>query len=308
MKLVTDHEISLAFPWVPQFRVILRDVCPKPFDGSHILVGSDYSGSHHNSDYLVYGFLLADADKSPEWPRLRAEVRERYLPDGRRMSFKRLNDSLRWRALSPFLDVANAFSGICAVVVVHKDLERMSTGQRTIDVWRGLHGTEGKWRGAAFETMARIVHLYCLFIAAVSKPFQHVTWITDQDEIVANDDRLTDVMALASKMIGLYVSYPLGEFAMNSTQVDGGDRSFEDFVAIPDLVAGSFAEIITVWSRQPGWRDDDEMCLEPDLLTKKSNLISAWFCHPSQSLKRCVILVDRFDETRFRVQRINVYR
>jgi hypothetical protein len=272
------------------------------------LVASDYSGAHRNSDYLVYAFLVADADASRGWPPIRTAVRAEYLPDGRRMSFKQLNDAQRQRALVPFLDAANSLSGVCAAVVIHKDLERMSTGRNSLEVWRSLHGIMGNWSPRAFEAMARVVHFYCLFIAGFSKPFQHVTWITDQDEIVANDDRLTDVMHLASKMVGLYVNHPLGEFAMNSTEIDSGDRAFEDFVAIPDLVAGTFAELVTLWSREPGWRNGGDLYLAADRLTTKANVISAWFCSASSNLKRSVILIDRYDDQSYVVQQMDVCR
>ena len=130
---LTDLDIKLAFPWVLRFRAILHEIHPQPFDGSHMLVGSDYSGSHRNSDYFVYAFLLADADKSSNWTHLRKTVRDHHLSDGRRMSFKRLNDGQRWRALVPFLEAADALSGVCAVVIVHKDLERMSTSPQNTD-------------------------------------------------------------------------------------------------------------------------------------------------------------------------------
>jgi len=305
---VSDSDIARAFPWVPRFRSVLSEVQPQPFPGPHILVGSDYSGFHSNSDYLVYAFLLVDADGSPEWPRLRKEVRDCYLSDGRRMSFKNMNDGQRRRALVPFLHVADAFSGICCAVVVHKELSLMSSSPNSLNLWRTLHGLEGKWDVSAFEMMARIVHFYCLLVSAVSKPFQNVTWITDQDEIVANDDRLTDVMMLASRMIGSYMSHTLGEFAMNSTGVDTGDRGFEDFVAIPDLVAGALSEIVTVWSQEPSWgsRQEGTLLFLPDGLTKKSNLITSWFSCHSSSLKRCAILIDRADEHNFLVQQLDL--
>ena len=137
----------------------------------------------------------------------------------------------------------------------------MSTRSQSVDVWRELHGLEGRWVIPGFENMVRIVHFVCLLLGAASRPNQHVTWITDEDEIVANDDRLTDVMNLMASMSGLYVDHPLGEFAMNSTQVDSGDRAFEDFVAGPDLVAGAFADIVTAWARQPEWRTGGDLSL-----------------------------------------------
>lgn len=302
----TNDDLRLAFPWSARFLSILRGILPKPFTGSHIMVGSDYSGEHRRSDYRVYSFLLVDADHSPNYPELRRQLRAELLPDSRRMSYKNLNDRIRQKALIPFLNIADAFTGLCCAIVVHKGLERMSTSPNSLSLWQQLHGLEARWGLPAFEAMARIAHFYCLLISVASSPHQHVTWITDQDEIVANDDRLTDVMNFVAKMSGLYVDHPLGEFAMNSTQVDTGDRAFEDFVAVPDLVAGAFADIVTVWSQQPDWRNGGDITLVPEAIPAKANVISTWFCSESANLKRCTVLVDRFDEHRFVVQNLDL--
>lgn len=305
---LNNDDLRLAFPWSPRFISILRGVLPAPFTSSHIMVGSDYSGIHRRSDYRVYSFLIADTDNSPDYPELRRQLRAELLRDGRRMSYKKLNDRIRQKALFPFLKTADSFTGLCCAIVVHKGLERMSTSPNSLNLWQKLHGLEARWGRLAFEAMARISHFYCLLLSVVSSPHQHVTWITDQDEIIANDDRLTDVMNFVAKMSGLYIEHQLGEFAMNSTQVDIGDREFEDFVAIPDLVAGAFADIVTVWSQQPGWRDGGDLTLKPDAIPAKANVISAWFCSESPKLRRCTVLIDKFDKHRFVVQNLDLTR
>ncbi len=105
---------------------------------------------------------------------------------------------------------------------------------------------------------------------------------------------------------GAYIDHPLGEFAMNSTQIDTGDRAFEDFVSVPDLVAGAFADIVTTWSQQPDWHDGGDLTLASDDIPAKANVISTWFCSKSVNLKRCAILVDKFDEQRFVVQNLDL--
>ena len=224
------------------------------------------------------------------------------------MSFKFLNDAQRRRALLPFLNAANLFDGACVVVVVHKDLKRMSTSPSSVEIWKSIRGLKGNWRPSAFEAMARVAHFFSLLVAEFSRPHQHVTWITDEDDIVANDDRLTDIMDLAASMAGLYADHPLGEFAMNSTQVDEEERYFEDFVAIPDLVAGAFAEVVNVWSRDPRWYEGGDLFLMPDKLTRKANIVSTWFCDASPALKRAVVLVDRHDDKRFLVEHMDIVK
>lgn len=62
----------------------------------------------------------------------------------------------------------------------------------------------------------------------------HISWVTDNDSIVANDERLDDTHRFATRLSGLGVPHRLGEFMMNTVSIDTEDRGFEDFVAIPD--------------------------------------------------------------------------
>lgn len=303
---MTPQDRNAAFPWSRKCLQVLRTVLPKPLAGKHLMFGSDYSGDHRRSDYRVYGFLVADADNSLAYPQSRRAVRERYLSDGRRMSYKRLGDGVRQKALLPFLHAADTLDGLCCVFIIHKALERISTSQRSLSIWQDLYGLRGRWGKPAFEAMARISHFFCLLLGVASKPHQHITWISDQDEIAANNDRLDDVHQFAARIAGLYMDHPLGEFAMNTTAVDTGDCAFEDFVAVPDLIAGAFADIVTIWSKQPAWPNGGDLALAPDDSPAKANAISTWFCAQSPSLRRCAILIDRFDEDRFVVQHLDV--
>ena len=115
-----DGELTEAWPWATAFLRYLRQTRPSPFLGSHLMFGSDYSGDHAKSPFRTYGSLVADEDGSPQWPARYRDVRGKYLKDGRRMSFKNLNDVQRRRALVPFLEAAEYLNGHVVVVAVTK--------------------------------------------------------------------------------------------------------------------------------------------------------------------------------------------
>jgi len=266
------------------------------------MLGSDYSAGRSGCKHDVYAFLIADEEASPEWPALRHAIRQNHLPDGRRLSFKRLADGQRQRALVPFLDAADSLTGHLVVLLVDKRLRGLSTGRNSLRVWQELHGLHGKWDQTAFEKLARVVHIFAILVGMWSRPFADISWITDEDEIVANDARLTDALLLAERFSGLYTSHQLGTFAMNSTAIDDTSRGFEDFVAIPDLVAGALAELVTAWANScPSWYVDDNSTLDPSLLSHKTNVISAWFSTRSAMLRRTAVLVERVGPTDFHV-------
>ena len=267
------------------------------------MFGSDYSGTHKGSRFNVYTFLVADADASPDWPARMRAVRRRFLSDGRRMSFKRLGDVHRQRALGHFLDATDSLTGHIVALVITKDLERLSTSPTALSVWRHLHGLSGKWSPGEFENLVRIVHLFTLLLATWSRPGMHVSWITDEDRIVANDDRHTDALLLAARMAPLYVPHCLGEFAFSSTAADGPARAFEDFVAIPDLVAGMLAEAMTHFSDHETWKSGGPLQLESSALSPKTEALSDWFWEQSDNLRRTAVIIDRHDEHQFRIAR-----
>lgn len=92
------------------------------FDGAaQILAGSDYGGQHPSSRYESLAFVIADAMKLRPWDEARALCRKTHLPDGRRMSFKSLNDKLRVAARPDFLS-ADLIPGLLLVVLFDKQI------------------------------------------------------------------------------------------------------------------------------------------------------------------------------------------
>lgn len=73
-------------------------------------------------------------------------------------------------------------------------------------------------------------------------------WITDQDQSVANELRLDDFQ----RMISIYLKFPMGVFAMNTTAIDGPERLYEDLCAVPDLAAGTASDVSAAVFRSGG--------------------------------------------------------
>lgn len=89
-------------------RIVYPDLC----DGSPLVLACDHSGEHAPPEFRVLSFLITTYKVVAAWEPLRSDVRKKHLADGRRMSFKALNDALRINALSSFLSAASQLNGV----------------------------------------------------------------------------------------------------------------------------------------------------------------------------------------------------
>jgi hypothetical protein len=259
--------------------------------GDTIYVTSDQSGHHRDSRYHVTSILAVDVDNSPAWPELRSEVRNRFIADGRRMSFKSLNDRHRRAALLPFLGAAGLLHGFCATVAIEKGIRWFITAPGVLDAYRSSVEMQGRWEVEQFEGLARLAGIVAMFVAGVVQPNQQVMWVSDQDDAFANPARSADAARLFAGFMSAFVKHPLDRLLIGTTQMDEGDRGEEDLAAIPDLLAGALAEGVTALAAQghegaPTLRD-------------KTQTILGWLFRTPKRLAHIEVVVERGPDGRF---------
>ncbi len=284
---------DLGAPWVPRLNALVTAARLPALRGSTLYIASDFGGYHRGSEYEVISFLMVDLDRCALWERNRRVVRQQFLPDRRRMAFKGLNDRYRLRALVPFLQSANALDGICVNIAVRKGIARRYVDNKRLALLRGGSPLTAKWSSKSLNRMFRIAHFVGLFIAGLSKPGQNIYWISDEDDIFANQARAQDVAGLLSALTSMYVDHELGELGIGTTSLDEGDRLEEDFAAIADLCAGALSEFLTAACRRCGGRIAGGLVYEiPRDLTPKTETIISWIADNSGTLKRLVLLFE----------------
>lgn len=226
---------------VAQLEAQFPDLLTSLRTGPKLILTSDYSGYHSGATAEIYSFLLADAIYLWIWEEMRQRLRKQYLPDQRRMSFKGLNDRYKQKALVPFLRIANSIPGLLLIVVIQKGIRNLF-GLTADDITRsGI--TRLLWKKQTMERLLRIGALAGVLIACMSAPGQELLWVTDEDDIVANDDRLRDACAIISRIHNNLLSHPIGRFRFGSTRCDDGSLALEDLATIPDLVSGALGEL-----------------------------------------------------------------
>src|ERR1017187_452990 len=279
----------IPFQWLQKlYSQISRSKIPV-LKGRTLFVATDSSGMQRGSRYVVLGILIIDADHSRTWHSDRLRIRQEILKDGRRMSYKNLNDGQRRAALVPFLKAADRMSGLCFLMAFDKRLGKVCTSDALYEEAKTNGVITGKWKPHAFEEMMRTTQLVSTLMAAVAVKDQNICWISDMDERFETPERRVDTTRMISAFTSEYIRHSLGELTLGTTEIDEGDRLEEDLTAIPDLAAGAACDLLN--SLHEHFGSVPNIPSITPALKGKSELINAWFFDAGASLAKiaCVL-------------------
>jgi hypothetical protein len=283
----------------------IADVELLPDLSSHrsLILTSDYSGQHKTATHESFSFLVAGMESCAQWNEERQRVRDTFLTDNRRMSYKALNDRQRRLALLPFLSAANRIPGLLTTALVNKRVSRRF--KVTAEDRNQFPSPIAGWPHQVLQKLTFVAHLGALLIAGLSSTGQDVLWFTDNDDFVANDQRAIDLTPLLGGIISGYIGHDLGHFRFGTMKCDAGDLQIEDLTAIPDLIAGAACEIplhfvnLTHTAIKVPLRDH---------VSAKGLTILDWMGCRHMPLKRLLILIDEGDTPgRIKVKALDVF-
>lgn len=276
--------------------------------GSVMFVASDYSGQNDFADYQSLSFLFADLNYCNTWEKKRQILRQQYLADGRRMAFKNLNDNKRWKALPAFLEAADTIPGLVATILIDKRINNLFKKSGSFDMNQPELRPYSHWKQSSFIKVLSIIHFVSFFIAGLSAPNQDIIWITDEDEIAANESRLRELTTLWGNILSHYTQHNLRHLRCGTTRSDNGSREIEDLASIPDLIAGTLTELLTMQRAEGLLPKSTFIVPPPKRLSKKTIEIMNWFSTTHQPLKRLVFVVEPVtDSTELLVKRLQFH-
>lgn len=226
---------------IRQLEIANIDRLPDLSSSPTLILASDYGGQHKGATHETFSFLTADLARCGEWNEERQRVRDTFFTERRRMSFKGLNDQQRRSALLPFLYAADRVPGLLTTILVNKRVGRSL--KLTLKDREQLPPFVAEWPIHVLQKLIFVAHLGALLLAGLSSPGQNVLWFTDNDDFVANDQRVIDLTPVFAGIISGYVGHSLGHFRLGTMKCDTGDLQIEDLTAIPDLVSGAACEI-----------------------------------------------------------------
>ncbi|MGY3506743.1 hypothetical protein [Bradyrhizobium sp. USDA 4471] len=277
----------------PSFETsLLSDRSGFPFlaRGRTLLLVADFGGHHQKQHFDTYTFLLLDLAKNRSWLSWQRHFRHAILANGRRMSFKALNDGMRRRALVPFMRAAAGIEGCLVQFAVSRAGGSLFTGASEDEFGAELLK---RWKPHVQERLLRVLHLSAFLLSGLSAPDQDLIWIIDEDDIAANVAMLTDLTALFARVFSSYSSHALRHIRCGTTATaDDGSLALEDFAAIADLTTGALGELCTGFVNDDAFPRKGLITPVPSNLRWKTKLIASWMATPMFPIRRHTTIVE----------------
>ena len=266
-----------------------------------LVIASDYGGDHGDASHTTVCFLIASAASVADWTCSQKIVRSTYLGDGRRLSYKGLNDKHKRLALAPFLAAANRLNGVVVTFLIDKRLISLFQAVGKLDKNDPDLLNLPTWKSSSVERMFRITHIASLLLRGLSGIHQDVLWVTDEDAIVANESRLRQFVSAFGNVASHYLSHDLGHIRVATTASDNGTRDVEDLVAISDIVAGALTDVLADFAVRGGFASIGLTMPDTKTTKAKARKVMDWFSDDRHPLRRVVCVVDQGTTAKYRV-------
>ncbi len=215
-----------------------------PVDQGLQFIASDYSGQHRGATHEVYSFLITKWEILQNWLPLRDAFRQKWLPDGRRISFKQLREPMRRRAYCPFLELIGELPANLVTVMIDNKVGSFIDGgpEALASVLDDCFAP--KTSPNTVEKVYRLALLVALIQAGLRREDQRSVWVSDHDETLDTFDKRERFSRLATYLtFGLTGRRKSAEQIFMTTETDNLPEWIEDVASIPDIAAGACASL-----------------------------------------------------------------
>nr|VFJ58136.1 MAG: hypothetical protein BECKDK2373C_GA0170839_106324 [Candidatus Kentron sp. DK] len=271
-----------------------------------LVVASDYGGEHRSAIWTSYSYVITDHYAVAQWVPMIQDVRNRLLPDGRRLSFKKLGDKVRMRALGPFLSAANELRGLSVTFLVHRQIPSLFHSGK-FDPSNLDYEPLRSYSPHIVEKLLRVTHFFALLMAGMSAKGQDLLWVTDQDAIAPNVGGLYILTEVVGRAMSHLLDHDMRHCRVATAQSDPGDRSIEDLLALPDLVAGILPSHLVETFGVRGAPLAGFTFPRLSRMSRKQRELLDWFSDNTQPLQRLVILIDMTETGALRGTRLRYH-
>lgn len=148
------------------------------------------------------------------------------------------------------------------------------------------------WPPSVLERALGACHFVSLLLAGLSRAGQDVMWISDADDIVANEKRLRQFLVLFGAVSSQYLAHDLGHMRIGTTASDSGRRDVEDFVSIADLAAGAICDTLNVFEQSRIAVPTGVVAPLPSTVKSTTHQLMAWWATQGVPLKRFALKIE----------------
>lgn len=252
-----------------------------------LFVLSDCAGEHGRATHRVLTVLIFDPFSLGAWDQAWQPTRHRWLHDGRRMAFKRLEDQRRAKALPGFLTASEQIEGLLFSLAISRRVTSLLSDTGGSEAAREFPALEA-WKTKPLNKLLLAIHVVSLLIAGLAGAGQDVFWYTDEDEIAPNEPRLYDACEFFARISSHYLGHNMRHFRFGTAKSDDGSLRLEDLLALPDLAAGAISEILQGY-RKANLAIPPSLVLPlPESVTGKSRLLASWLADSASRLKKLI--------------------
>ena len=219
-----------------------------------VAIFSDYGGESKDSKYYTYSFVFVDYGELGFFSEKMSFIRKKYGMDNPRkeISFKDAHYGQMFRCIDEYLSFTNnTINGLVFTLAVDKEIASITgaIGKKELkQITEKLEGySHGKWKPAMFEKSMRIIYTLTYFIKLLIPSGKKIFWMTDQDAIMANENKTEDTSKWLSNAINLCKNAPVYDvigFSPKPYEEEDG-YFFTDVLSLADLSAGSIEQLLT---------------------------------------------------------------
>ena len=261
-----------------------------------MIVGGDYSGQHKEATHEAYSFVVTNSHSLHAWMPYQNEFKQRWLPDGRRLSFKKLNEAVRWRALPNFLEAAARLKGNLITVMIANDVGSFMLGsvQEKIEIFPDCFSPQMK--AGTVEKMIRLASLLALVFSGLRSEGQASFFVSDHDEVLETKSRREQFSKLASYLtFGATGWRQPADCFFVTTELDEAPCWAEDVSAIADLAAGAYCKIgpyLPAFLGKQSWRT----VFDPSVIQdRRAYVVGHWLATRKMALKHTLLRLEKDD-------------
>ncbi len=278
-KRISDEMFKLSL-MKPNYMIDIRN-------SPAFILASDYSGSHKESKYNTYSFLVGHIPKDSSWDKLRLKFRKDTFQDIEKLSFKNFDKKWYSKLLDNFLSISDSYNGILFNFIIDKKIKKLFSNTISENHFPELiYPINNSWSKKSFDKLSLVATLGSIIITGLSSIGQDIFWISDQDEIAPNSFKHDQSGSVFTHYLNFYFPEKKGQFVFVTNEAKIEDFMFDDLVSIPDVAAGTVNEYFNYLYKinaTVGMRLSLPIYQE---FSNKTQTILKWLSNSSNNLKK----------------------